>query len=423
MGFGGLLNQLSTTTAGGGMGAVVENYPVASGYSINAGDVVDVNEDGEVVSDKKPLSELPEGTIIQLNENGSPVDFYIAKHNYESELNGAGRTLIVRKNIYNQRQWHSSNVNAWANCSMRSWLNSTYKSLLDADIQELIGSTNYRYTPGNGNNTVTTRSDSVFLLSMTELGRSATYANTEGTMLPTASTLRVAYSSSGIATIYWVRSPFTGGTNSVYCIYADGTPSAVGCSENHGSRPAFTLPSSFSIRDNSLPNPTQAIALQSGTAGQTIPVCYSGIVKAPFVSQGDVISSSGVTGVGILDGVLQVYAKDAPEKVVTGSYVGNGTYGQSNPNTLTFSKTPKMFGIYAVENPSGADIFLDATMIEENMYPWLSGQTLDLILSQSKRTKMTFTDNTVSWYCYDSNPNAMAQLNVSGYTYYYFVAY
>ena len=52
MGFGGLLNQLATTTAGGGMGAVVENYPVASGYSVSAGDVVDIDENGEVVVDR-----------------------------------------------------------------------------------------------------------------------------------------------------------------------------------------------------------------------------------------------------------------------------------------------------------------------------------------------------------------------------------
>ena len=34
------------------------------------------------------------GSIIKLKENGTLVDFYVAKHDYESSLNGAGRTLV-----------------------------------------------------------------------------------------------------------------------------------------------------------------------------------------------------------------------------------------------------------------------------------------------------------------------------------------
>lgn len=79
------------------------------------------------------------GSIIKLKENGTLVDFYVAKHDYESSLNGAGRTLVVRKDVYDQRQWHSSNVNAYASSTIDSWLNSTYKNLLDADIRSLIG--------------------------------------------------------------------------------------------------------------------------------------------------------------------------------------------------------------------------------------------------------------------------------------------
>ena len=58
------------------------------------------------------LGQVSEGTIVKINENGSPVDFYVSKQNYESGLNGAGRTLVVRKDVYDQRQWHSSNVHA-----------------------------------------------------------------------------------------------------------------------------------------------------------------------------------------------------------------------------------------------------------------------------------------------------------------------
>lgn len=88
------------------------------------------------------------GSIIQLKENGKLVSFYVAKHNYENSLNGMGRTLVVRKDCYDTRQWHSSNVNAYASSAIDSWLNGTYKNLLDADIRGVIGTTKIKYTGG-----------------------------------------------------------------------------------------------------------------------------------------------------------------------------------------------------------------------------------------------------------------------------------
>lgn len=46
------------------------------------------------------LGSKAEGSIIKLKENGVLVEFYIAKQNYESGLNGAGRVLVVRKDCY-----------------------------------------------------------------------------------------------------------------------------------------------------------------------------------------------------------------------------------------------------------------------------------------------------------------------------------
>lgn len=39
------------------------------------------------------IGNLDEGAIITLNESASPVEFYVSKQDYESGLNGAGRTL------------------------------------------------------------------------------------------------------------------------------------------------------------------------------------------------------------------------------------------------------------------------------------------------------------------------------------------
>lgn len=190
------------------------------------------------------------GSIVKLKENGVLVDFYVAKHDYENGLNGSGRTLVVRKDCYDTRQWHTSNVNAYATSAIDTWLNSTYKNLLDADIHGVIGTTEIKYTPGNGNTAVGTLERAIFLLSVTELGRSASYANTEGTALSIASSLQIAYLN-GSAVVQWTRSPSTRNTSLAYFLRADGGVDGSNyCSGTYGSRPAFTLPSTLSVSDD-----------------------------------------------------------------------------------------------------------------------------------------------------------------------------
>lgn len=189
------------------------------------------------------------GSIVKLKENGVLVDFYVAKHDYENGLNGSGRTLVVRKDCYDTRQWHTSNVNAYATSAIDTWLNSTYKNLLDADIRGVIGTTKIKYTPGNGNTTVGTLERAIFLLSVTELGRSASYANTEGTALSIASSLQIAYLN-GFAVVQWTRSPRTDDTGSAYYLNTGGDVNNNGCNKTNGSRPAFTLPSTLSVSDD-----------------------------------------------------------------------------------------------------------------------------------------------------------------------------
>lgn len=188
------------------------------------------------------LGDIAEGQLVKLLENGTSVEFYVAKHNYENSLNGMGRTLVVRKDCYDRRQWHSSNVNAYASSAIDRWLNSTYKNLLDADIRWVIGTTKIKYTPGNGNNTVGTLKRAIFLLSATELNRSASGFNVEGTALEIASSLRIAYMN-GSAVVQWTRSPNTYNANYAIYLNTDGRVNGSFCTNTYGSRPAFTLPS------------------------------------------------------------------------------------------------------------------------------------------------------------------------------------
>ena len=151
------------------------------------------------------LSEKALGSIVKLKENGVAQEFYVAKHGYPTS--GNGRTLLVRRYIYDTRQWHTSNVNAYASSALDSWFNSTYYNLLDADIKAQIAAVAIPYTPGNGVTSVSTLSRKIFALSVTELGKTASYANVEGSALSIASSLQIAYNSSGSAVTQWTRSP------------------------------------------------------------------------------------------------------------------------------------------------------------------------------------------------------------------------
>lgn len=214
------------------------------------------------------LSNIAEGSVIKLNENGSPVDFYVACHNYESGLNGPGRTLLVRKDCYDTRVWHYSSENAYATSSIDKWLNENYKALLDEVVQEKLGSTTFYYTPGLNNNVVVTLSRAVFQLSAKELGRSHSYANEEGSILPISSTLRIAYLHD-TATNQWTRSPGTSGGGYAGYVNISGGFDIISCTTKYGSRPAFTLPAAetYISDDGSVSFNTPAISGEDASFG------------------------------------------------------------------------------------------------------------------------------------------------------------
>ncbi|MBQ8143540.1 MAG: hypothetical protein IJ042_01940 [Butyricicoccus sp.] len=188
------------------------------------------------------LSTFAVGSIVKLNENGSPVEFYVANHDYDSGLNGSGRTLLVRKDCYDTRAWGSSMYSVdYAGSSISSWLNSTYKALLDADVQNLIGTTKFYYTADNTSTSVSTMSRAIFILSVKELGKTSSFVNTEGSSLGLGSILQKVYLN-GSAVAQWTRSPRQN-ASTVCAISSSGNVTSKSATTVYGSRPCFTLPS------------------------------------------------------------------------------------------------------------------------------------------------------------------------------------
>lgn len=202
-------------------------------------------ESSDIPPIETPLGDLVEGTLITVQENGAPVEFYVSKQNYEEGLNGAGRVLCVRKDVQSNQAWNSNGGNTYSESSIDSWCNSTYKSTLSNTVQTMIGETSFYYTPGNGNNIVSTLKRAVFLLSVSELGKSETWYNAEGTTLPISANL------SGSVSNQWTRSPVINSyNNSAGVLVNNGVLTSYYTSEDYGSRPVFTLPSTALVDGN-----------------------------------------------------------------------------------------------------------------------------------------------------------------------------
>lgn len=194
------------------------------------------------------LSTLAVGTLIKILENGSPVEFYLAKHNYESGLNGAGRELMVRKDARSQRVWNANGSNVYKDSDIDVWCNGSYKNLFDARVQALIGTTKFYVAKGVWSTALITLERSFFNLSMTELGDTATNVADEGSKLPIAKGLKICSSTQ------WTRSTYhlNNTHNSDNAIYYDETGRWYNSDPSNakGCRPCFTLPSTAEVDQN-----------------------------------------------------------------------------------------------------------------------------------------------------------------------------
>jgi hypothetical protein len=91
-------------------------------------------------------------------------------------------------------------------------------------------------------------------------------------------------------------------------------------------------------------------------------------------------------------------------KVATGSYVGTGTYGKSNQNSLTFDFVPRMIFISSNTATVSGGVNVKWLIIDTNA-KYLASEVYDIM---ENSTGVTLSGKTVSWYA----GNAQAQANL-----------
>lgn len=237
------------------------------------------------------LSSKAIGSTIKLKVNGSAKDFIVVHQGkpssvYDDSCNG---TWLLMKDIYENRQWHSSNTNDYANSTIHSYLNSTFLNLFESNIKNAIKQVKLPYRKGSGTSTTVTSgsnglSAKIFLLSATETsfnfssympsGEGAELAYFKGCADNSSDSKRVAYLN-GSAAYWWLRSPSCSNFYGALYVGSDGDWLSVSCSDSGGIRPALILPSTLLVSDdgmvstNTAPSTPGSISVPSSIMGGT----------------------------------------------------------------------------------------------------------------------------------------------------------
>ena len=228
--------------------------------------------------------------FVYLMEGSTKVKFYVLAHNYESGLNGKGRTLFCRESPATRGPWSSVGEYgrrvdiAWGvtrdgyTCSIYDWLTTTYFYKFAADVKGWMGKTKYLAHR-------TTFSTSIFTLSESESVYSLS-SRPEGTLLSDEARKRLENIFTDFGTNIWTR---TRSDNTSYhhdssdndCYYDGVALSGVsrndwgrfsttyGHMQSWGYLPCFTLPETLYIDKDGFPTVNQPpeITSDAGESG------------------------------------------------------------------------------------------------------------------------------------------------------------
>ena len=280
---------------------------------------------------KTRLCNMAVGNTVKIKVNGTVKDFIIVQQGnpdstiYDSSCDG---TWMLMKDIYENRQWHSSDINDCANSTIHYYLNSTFLNLFESDIKNAIKQVKIPYQNGTGSGGslatgVNGLSTKVFLLSGSEVGwttSDSNYFQKDGAKLDyfgsssDGNSKRVAYLN-GSATMWWLRSPYCGGSNGTIAINSSGNWGSYTCSASFGVRPALILPSALLVSDDGtvIGNLAPEVTSDAGTTGAEL-----GENNAPFTVGYTVTDKNGdlMTVTEKLDGEVKAVKTDVGGTVV-----------------------------------------------------------------------------------------------------------
>lgn len=414
--------------------ADIRSYPIASGQTVTAGQVVDV------VASPGPTATVSVGQTVNLLRNGQLVPHIVVHIGnpstslYDDSCNGV---WVLRQDITALGAWNASGANALPGSTIMTAMQNSVQEY-DPSIQSAIKTVKIPYCVGNSSATVNSLSSGlsckIFPLGGYELGWTTAnnqYFPVDGAVLDYFSGTsdndqkRAAYFK-GAQAQYLMRSPMTNSDSSVWRVSEGGGRASTSVTiTTIGYREAFILPTGTVFNEDGTVSvqqqittsgtPSQAIALQSGSAGDVINVIFSGMAELSGVTQGQQITSPGVQGFGAMDEWLSVFPgwlfstiNESAVKIATGSYTGTGTHGADNPVVITspFSGIKALLVSAQITNQYCSRLVL------------VYGQT-SAGSSDYNRTGVFIDWSAPGKVSFYNSSYADAQMNTSGITYFY----
>lgn len=218
--------------------------------------------------------------FVYLMEDDAKVKFYVLAHNYESGLNGKGRTMFCRESPAETGKGIS--------------ISSSYINKFTSAAQKWISNTKYKYQYVDSvfgqYSEVKTDSARFFSISATELGKGDADLE-DGSVLSAAARTRVGYIQKSINASFWTRSPKDGSSGyhkdsdgeNVYeynymCCVSGASGSTISFSRvdsskySRGRLPCFTLPETLYIDKDGFPTVNQPpeITSDAGESGAAL---------------------------------------------------------------------------------------------------------------------------------------------------------
>ena len=323
------------------------------------------------------LGSVAVGSIVKIKENGAAVNYIVVHQgrpssSYDTSCDG---TWLLRQDIAENRVWDSGDSNVLESSDIHSYLNNTWINRYDTDIRNAIKQVKIPYRQ-NGGSGGTDRSGSnglsckIFLLSGKEVGWDSSdnqFFPNDGAKLAyfldgtgsSANSKRVA-KLNGSATRWWLRSPDTGNTSSVWYVYSNGDCNSWYASDFYGVRPALILPSSLLVSDdgsittNTAPTTPPSITIPSSiSGGSTITVSWGASTDADGNLSGYTLQRSANGGgfTQVYQGASTSYTDTAPTNADTLQYRVQAYDTQGETSGWTTSDQIPVYGVPTLTVP------------------------------------------------------------------------
>ena len=142
----------------------------------------------------------------------------------------------------------NTNVGGWKNCARRTWCNNVFFAALPSAWQSMVKTVNKKTSAGNGQSTIETVQDKIFLASEIEIFGSKKHSvDGEGTQYQyyknaTANRYKMPkWSSSDVSNIYFERSPHIDNDYSFCIVNYSGNAEVRSADGDYGVAPCLCI--------------------------------------------------------------------------------------------------------------------------------------------------------------------------------------